>query len=114
MAKLACMGTSKVWVRVILILKPPQLTRASEELSLPARRYRAATSPGPRRFPAGRTTGSTKRDLGSKQRPRALLARERCLSGPSCGIASQPSLRLSARSFSAHNPSPEVPWHAET
>lgn len=74
------MSTSKVWVRVILILKPPQRTRASEELSLPDRRYGAATSPGPpgsrRRFPVGRTTGTTKRDLGSKPRPRALLARE--------------------------------------
>lgn len=112
------MSTSKVWASVILTLKPPQGTRASEELSLPARRYRAATSPGPpgsrRRFPVGRTTGTTKRDLGSKPRPRALLACERCLRGPLCGIGAQPSLRLSACSFCTHDPSPEVPWQAGT
>lgn len=65
-------------------------------------------------FPGWTHYRHTKRDLRSKPRPRALLARERCLSGPSCGIPAQPGLRLSARSFRTHDPSPEVPWHAET
>lgn len=111
------MNTSKVWARVILINLRNEAAPAKSQVYRPAANARLLL---PGRLARGDASlldalsGTTERVLGSKPSLRALLARERCLTNPSCGIPTQARLRLSTRSFCAYDPFSEVPRQSGT